>query len=144
MSEIEQATAILDRSSLLTLTGPGGVGKTRVGLRLARMLLARFDDGVWLVECGCMTDPDLAAAGGRQRHRPDRADRTDRSCRPSWTTSRASACMLVLDDCDRVLGECAELAEALVRACSSVRDRGHQPRGAGRARRGRPADRVAG
>jgi predicted ATPase/class 3 adenylate cyclase len=119
-AEIEQATEILDRSSLLTLTGPGGVGKTRVGLRLARMLLARFDDGVWLVECGCMTDPDLllpAVVSIIGLTEP-----TGRALLPTIVDHlKGKRLLLVLDDCDRVLGECAELAEALVRACSSVR-----------------------
>jgi non-specific serine/threonine protein kinase len=56
---IEQAIGILDDSGLLTLTGPGGVGKTRVGLRLARSLLDRFEDGAWVIECGALTDRDF-------------------------------------------------------------------------------------
>ncbi len=118
--EIEQATAILDRSSLLTLTGPGGVGKTRLGLRLARTLLARFEDGVWLVECGTLTDPDLVLPAVVSV-----IGLTEPTGRTLLTTIvdhlKGKRLLLVLDDCDRVLAECGELAEALVRACSSVR-----------------------
>ena len=84
--EIEQATRMLEQSSLLTLTGPGGVGKTRVGLRLARMLLDQFEDGVWIVECGTLTDPDFVLPIGRQHDRPHRAGRSVRSWRRSSTT----------------------------------------------------------
>ena len=118
--EIEQASRILEQSSLLTLTGPGGVGKTRVGLRLARTLLGGFEDGAWVVECGTLTDPafvlpavvsaiGLTAPAGR----PLLAAIVDHL--------KAERLLLVLDDCDPVLAECAELADALVRSCSAVR-----------------------
>ncbi len=118
--EIEQATRILDGASLLTLTGPGGVGKTRVGLRLARALLDQFEDGAWVVECGALTDPafvlpSVASAIGL-------AEPAGRSLLSAIVDHlRSKRLLLVLDDCDPVLGACAELAEALVRSCSMVR-----------------------
>ncbi len=118
--EIEQATAMLEQSPLLTLTGPGGVGKTRLGIRLARLLLGRFEDGVWLVECGALTDPDLVlptvvAVFGL-------TEPTGRSLLATVVDHlKGKRLLLLLDDCDPVLAECADLAEAVMRACSTVR-----------------------
>ncbi len=62
-TDITRATGLLDRKEirLLTITGPSGVGKTRLGLQVAEDLLERFDDGVWLVELAAIRDPALVA-----------------------------------------------------------------------------------
>lgn len=118
--EIEQATRMLGESSLLTLTGPGGVGKTRIGLRLARTLLDQFDDGAWIVECGNLSDPafvlpSVASAIGL-------LEPAGRSLLTTIVDQlKGKRLLLVLDDCDPVLAASAELAEALVRSCSAVR-----------------------
>ncbi|MFL5641023.1 MAG: ATP-binding protein [Chloroflexota bacterium] len=118
--EIEQATRMLDQSSLLTLTGPGGVGKTRIGLRLARTLLDRFEDGTWIVECGSLSDPSfLLPAVVSAVGLPDPAGRSLLSTIVDQL--KGKRLLLVLDDCDPVLTAAAELAEAVVRSCSSVR-----------------------
>jgi predicted ATPase/class 3 adenylate cyclase len=118
--ELEQAVGILDETGLLTLTGPGGVGKTRVGLRLARTLLERFDDGAWIVECGALTDrdfvlPTIASTLGMT----EPAGRSLLAAIVDYV--KGKRILLVLDDCDPVLSECAELSEAVLRACSTVR-----------------------
>ena len=96
------------------------MGKTRVGLRLARLLLGRFEDGVWLVECGALTDPDLVlptVVGVFGLTEP-----TGRSLLATVVDHlKGKRLLLLLDDCDPVLGACAELAEAVMRACSTVR-----------------------
>src|SRR4051794_31840506 len=118
--EIEQATRMLDQSSLLTLTGPGGVGKTRIGLRLARTLLDRFEDGTWIVECGSLSDPSfLLPAVVSAVGLPDPAGRSLLSTIVDQL--KGKRLLLVLDDCDPVLTAAAELAEGVVRSCSSVR-----------------------
>jgi len=118
--EIEQATRILEQSSLLTLTGPGGVGKTRVGRRLARLLLDRFEDGAWIVECGTLTDPALVLPSVVST-----IGLTEPAGRSLLTAIvdhlKGKRLLLVLDDCDPVLAECAELVEALVQSCSGIR-----------------------
>jgi predicted ATPase/class 3 adenylate cyclase len=118
--EIEQATRMLDQSSLLTLTGPGGVGKTRIGLRLARTLLDRFEDGTWIVECGSLSDPSfLLPAVVSAVGLPDPAGRSLLSTIVDQL--KGKRLLLVLDDCDPVLTAAAELAEGVVRSCPSVR-----------------------
>ena len=133
---------MLEQSSLLTLTGPGGVGKTRIGLRLARMLLAEFEDGAWIVDCGSLGDPAFVlptVVSTIGLNEP-----AGRSLLPAIVDHlKGKRLLLVLDDCDPVLSASAELAEALVRSCSTVRIVVTSREALGVAGRSDPADRVA-
>lgn len=59
--EIEAVSSLLESERLVTLTGPGGVGKTRLALESGVRLVSQFGDGVWLVELEPLTDPSLVA-----------------------------------------------------------------------------------
>jgi len=59
--EIGQVKLALSNSRLVTLTGPGGVGKTRLALEVATQLLDDYADGIWLVELADLADPRLVA-----------------------------------------------------------------------------------
>ena len=61
-SESAQVASLLGQHRLVTVTGPGGSGKTRVAVEVARALVPRFDDGVWLVELAQVEDPELVPA----------------------------------------------------------------------------------
>jgi len=61
-SESAKAAALLAGHRLVTVTGPGGSGKTRVAIEVARGLVPRFEDGVWLVELAQVEDPGLVPA----------------------------------------------------------------------------------
>ncbi len=114
--ELSRAADLLAKTRLLTLTGPGGSGKTRLAVHLAADLLDRYPDGVWLVELAPVTDPaavgPAVAAAVRIGERPGRAAVDTISA-----SLRSRQLMLVLDNCEHLIASCAELADALVRSC---------------------------
>ena len=118
--ELGEAAALLGAHRLVTLTGPGGTGKTRLALQAAAEVLEAHPDGVWLVELAALADPALvpqavaAAVGVREEPgRPLPATLTD--------ALRPKRLLLVLDNCEHLLDACARLADALLRACPHVR-----------------------
>jgi predicted ATPase/DNA-binding winged helix-turn-helix (wHTH) protein len=104
----------------VTLTGAGGVGKTRLALEAARQLLPRFPDGVWLVELGPLADPTLvpgavaAAVEVPLSAGPVTADRVAAAL-------RAKRALIVLDNCEHVIQAAASMGEALVVGGARVR-----------------------
>ncbi|HEV2029082.1 MAG TPA: adenylate/guanylate cyclase domain-containing protein [Candidatus Dormibacteraeota bacterium] len=114
--ELAKAVELLEKTRLLTLTGPGGSGKTRLALHLAADVLDRYPDGVWLVELAPVTDPagvgPTIAAAAHIGERPGR---------PAVDTISASLrsrrLLLVLDNCEHLIAACAGMASALVRSC---------------------------
>ena len=60
--ELREVVSLAVRHRLVTLTGPGGIGKTRLALAVARELLPEFPDGVWLAELAPLSDPGLVPA----------------------------------------------------------------------------------
>jgi len=106
---------MLAETRLLTLAGPGGSGKTRLALELAPRLLAEFPDGVWLVELGAVTRPDLvsqqvaAALGFRE------AQQQPLEGLAAQLAGRHL--LLVLDNCEHLVAASSELAGHLLRTC---------------------------
>jgi non-specific serine/threonine protein kinase len=117
--ELAQLKSLLWSSRLLTLTGFGGCGKTRLALKAAEHLLDAFSDGVWLVELAPVSDPDLVpqvVAATLGLH-----DATDRSLSDVLTAHLQSReVLLVLDNCEHLIAACAELAQQLVQRCPEV------------------------
>ncbi len=105
---------------MLTLCGPGGVGKTRLAGRLASQLSERFSGGAWLVELADATDPAIAAVRVAAvlgvREEPDR---------PVMETLadalRQRQLLLVLDTCEHLIGSVADIAHRLLTDCPGVR-----------------------
>jgi predicted ATPase/class 3 adenylate cyclase/DNA-binding CsgD family transcriptional regulator len=119
-SEIAQTGELLAVSRLLTLTGAGGAGKTRLALQLAAGALADHPGGVWWVELAPLQDPaligtTLAEALG-VRPLPGQTD-TDAAI----AHLSAREALVVLDNCEHLLADTGRLVEGLLRGCPRVR-----------------------
>lgn len=118
--EIAEVKRLLATSRLLTLTGTGGSGKTRLALQTAREVAGKYGDGVWLVELAPLSDPALTAQAAAStlgvREDPGRPLLSSLS-----DYLRDRQLLLVLDNCDHLVEACAQLAASLLRACPALR-----------------------
>ncbi len=118
--EIEQVKELIARHPLVTLTGSGGVGKTRLSLQVAESVLEQFPHGVWYVELAPIADPDLVpqtvAGTLGLREEPGR---------PLLETLahflRNRQALIVLDNCEHLLEACAWLADALLKKAARLK-----------------------
>lgn len=118
--EMAEIKRLLAAARLLTLTGPGGTGKTRLALQVAADSLDAFLDGVWLVELADISDPALVpqsvATVFGVREEPGHpltktlADRL-----------HSKSLLLILDNCEHLIEACAQLAEMLLHACPNLK-----------------------
>jgi predicted ATPase/class 3 adenylate cyclase len=117
--ELEQTAAALGTARVVTLTGPGGVGKTRLALQAAGQVSPRFGDGGWLCELAPVRDPagvDDAVAAVFSL-----AARAGQSIREALVELlRSKQLLLVLDNCEHLLEEAAALAAVLQRSCERL------------------------
>ena len=117
--ELAEVRRLLENTRLLTLTGPGGCGKTRLALEVAQGLVEGFEDGVWLVELAPLADPTLVpqavASTLSVREQPGRS-LTETLSHPL----RTRKLLLVLDNCEHLVEACASLAETLLRSCPEL------------------------
>ena len=118
--ELAELAALLGGARLVTLTGAGGSGKTRLAIEVAARTAGQTRDGAWLVELAPVFDPQLVVKavagvlGVRERPRSDLLDDV-------LERLRESELLLVLDNCEHLVEACARLAEALLRACPELR-----------------------
>ena len=118
--EIAQVKELLTAHRLVTLTGAGGVGKTRLALQAAEGMLDQYLDGVWLVNLALISDPEqLVATTGRAMG--VYADASPQALEKLIEYLHHRYLLLVLDNCEHVIEACAYLAEALLKSCSKIK-----------------------
>jgi predicted ATPase/DNA-binding XRE family transcriptional regulator len=118
--EVSEVRALVESCRLVTLTGAGGCGKTRLGLQVAAELLDGSEDGVWLTELAAVTDQEAVAPAISQALRL--AVRPGRPVLEALLDALAPQdVLIVLDNCEHLIGGCAKTAEEIVRRCPRVR-----------------------
>jgi predicted ATPase/DNA-binding CsgD family transcriptional regulator len=117
--DLPEVRRLLESDRLLTLTGPGGCGKTRLALAAASELVERFEDGVWMAELASLADPSLvpqavaSTLGVRERPRSSLTEALS-------DYLRTRNLLLILDNCEHLIDACAELAEEWLRTCPGL------------------------
>jgi predicted ATPase/DNA-binding SARP family transcriptional activator len=117
--ELEQLDHLLDTRRLVTLTGPGGCGKTRLAFEVAALRAGGYADGAWAIELAGIGEPGLVGQAAAHALGID----LDSGYEPEPALARHLAgreTLLVLDNCEHLLGACARLSEALLRGCPHV------------------------
>jgi predicted ATPase/class 3 adenylate cyclase len=117
--EIDQTVAALREARVVTLTGVGGVGKTRLALQVAAEALPEFREGAWLIELAPVRDPDAVVDSHTLPFGV--APRAGQSATESLTEFLGGKqLLLVVDNCEHVLDPVAELLDAITHACPGV------------------------
>ena len=117
--EISEVRALVESARLVTLAGAGGAGKTRLGLQVAAELLDGSGDGVWLAELAAVTDQDAVPAAICEALRL--AAQPGRPVLEALLDALAPQdVLIVLDNCEHLIGGCAKTADAILRRCPRV------------------------
>lgn len=111
---------LLGKTRLLTLTGIGGTGKTRLSLQVAADALEQYPDGVWLIELASVSEPTLvpqtiASVLGLKEQSGQTISQT------LIEHLKEKCLLLVLDNCEHLVSACANIAALLLRSCPSVK-----------------------
>jgi predicted ATPase/DNA-binding SARP family transcriptional activator len=119
-NELDAIADLIAEHRLVTLVGTGGIGKTRLSLKVGEGLLNEYADGVWLVELASLSDPALVPQTvATMFHLVEGSEEplTEKLIR----VLRAKNILLILDNCEHLLDACAQLADALLRNCPNLK-----------------------
>lgn len=117
--EIADVTGLIGTTRLLTLSGAGGSGKTRLAFQAAEGVLGQYSDGVWMVELAPLSDP------GRVAHTVAQAlgvrETAGQTMSQTLTLQlKTKKLLIVLDNCEHLVAACAQFTAALLRSCPNV------------------------
>ena len=117
--ELDAVRALVEEARLVTLTGAGGSGKTRLALQVAADLLDGSGDGVWFVELASVSDDEaLPSVISQVLGIASQSDRSELDILLDALSTQDI--LIVLDNCEHLIGACAKLAAAIVRRCPAV------------------------
>lgn len=119
--ELQETAELVAKARLVTLTGAGGIGKTRLSIQLAGTVLERFPDGAWFVDLASTVDPDrvpdtVATVLGLIDSGNSTTPMTDRLL--NYLCPRKS--LIILDNCEHLVAACAFLAHTLLTSCEGL------------------------
>jgi len=118
-AELAEVRRLLADNRLVTLTGAGGVGKTRLAIQMAAQLTSEFDGGTWCADLAPITDPDLVPVTvARALGLPDQPGRSTMDTLTRFIADRQM--LVVLDNCEHLLDASAALVVALLEACPGL------------------------
>ncbi len=116
-AELSELKALLAKSRMVTLTGAGGSGKTRLAAELGRSCLDVWPGGVWWVDLASVEDPvQVPGAVVEALQLPRQGSAQEVVC--AWLAARKA--VLVLDDCEHVVAACAEFSQAILVRCPEL------------------------
>lgn len=118
--EIQEIKPLLlsPHSRLVTLTGSGGTGKTRLAIQVAAEVIDHFQDGVWLVELAPLADPERVTQAVAQALSVGSASKNPAASLVDYL--RTKQALLILDNCEHVVEAVAQLCDTLLRACPDL------------------------
>lgn len=117
---VAEVKHLLSRHRLLTITGSGGIGKTRLAIQAGAELVDRYPDGVWFVDLAPIRDPELVTSVVAQALRvSQRQGHPVSEAIPLWLQRKKL--LVVLDNCEHVLDSTAALADAVLTSAPNVR-----------------------
>ncbi len=119
LTNLQSRVSRLAQTRLVTLTGSGGVGKTRMAMEIGWLVVDEFPDGVWFVELGPIADPEtvIAAVASTLSIQPQAGVSVVESI-VDWCLGRRM--VLIIDNCEHVLDPVVELVSAVVAGCATV------------------------
>lgn len=119
-SEKEEIKSHLTSSQLLTLLGPGGTGKTRLSLQIGAEVVDKFENGVWFVELASLTNPEYVSTEIASVFNLTSDGKKDNK---ELITNylREKELLLIMDNCEHLIEECAKVSEDLLRICSKLK-----------------------
>lgn len=118
--EIEEIKKIFSNLRLITLTGMGGTGKTRLAIQLVSEMIDEFENGVWIIEFSPITDPDLIVKEiSKILNLKEEPERDDLEVLKEYIKDKNI--LLIFDNCEHLLERCAVITETLLAFCPKLK-----------------------